>query len=73
VQSVDRDVTPSYGQLIKEFERLTGVPVLLNTSFISNEPVVMIPEDASGCFAMTRMEELVLENHVVVQAGNMHA
>jgi carbamoyltransferase len=65
VQTVERDVNPRYYRLIEEFGRVTGVPILLNTSFNENEPVVMTPEDAVACFAKTRMDVLVLGNHVV--------
>jgi carbamoyltransferase len=65
LQTVERDVNPRYYRLIEEFERLTGVPILLNTSFNENEPIVMTPEDAVACFAKTRMDLLVLGNHVV--------
>ena len=56
---------PVYYALIKEFERLTGVPVVLNTSFNENEPIVDTPEQALDCFLRTRMDVLVLEDTVV--------
>jgi carbamoyltransferase len=65
LQTVERDVNPRYYRLIEEFGRLTGVPVVLNTSFNENEPIVMTPEDAVACFAKTKMDVLVLGNHVV--------
>jgi carbamoyltransferase len=65
VQSVERDVNPRYFRLIEEFERLTGVPIVLNTSFNENEPIVMTPEQALDTFLKTRMDVLVLGNHVV--------
>jgi carbamoyltransferase len=65
LQTVERHVNPRYWRLIKEFEKLTGVPVVLNTSFNDGEPIVMTPEDAIETFTKTRMDVLVLGNHVV--------
>jgi carbamoyltransferase len=58
-------VAPRYWRLIKEFERATGVPIVLNTSFNENEPIVMTPREAVETFAKTTMDVLVLGNHVV--------
>jgi carbamoyltransferase len=68
LQTVDRDATPLYWQVIKEFENVTGVPVVLNTSFNENEPIVCRPEEAIECFLRTRMDALVVGNHVVRKA-----
>ena len=65
VESVERQVNPRYYRLIEEFERRTGVPMLLNTSFNENEPVVMTPEHALATFAKTKMDLLVLGNCIV--------
>ena len=65
VQTVEQHVNPRYYRLIEEFERLTGVPILLNTSFNENEPIVMTPAQAVDTFAGTRMDLLVLGNLVV--------
>lgn len=54
-----------YWQLIKEFEKLTGVPVVLNTSFNENEPIVCKPEEAIECFLRTEMDTLVIGNYMV--------
>jgi carbamoyltransferase len=62
LQTVTRAENPRYHDLIAEFGRLTGVPVLLNTSFNENEPVVCTPKEALDCFRRTRMDVLVLEN-----------
>ena len=62
LQTVGRATNPLYHQLISEFENLTGVPVVLNTSFNENEPIVMRPEEAIDCFMRTRMDALVLGN-----------
>jgi carbamoyltransferase len=68
LQTVSRDSNPRYWELIRAFERLTGVPVLLNTSFNENEPIVHRPAEALDCFLRTRMDVLVLGNHVVTKA-----
>ncbi|MBC7830109.1 MAG: carbamoyltransferase [Chitinophagaceae bacterium] len=65
LQTVDSNVTPRYYQLIETFRRKTGVPILLNTSFNENEPIVNSPEHALECFLRTNMDMLVLENCVV--------
>jgi carbamoyltransferase len=65
LQTVERALNPRYHRLIEEFERLTGVPIVLNTSFNENEPIVMTPEHAIDTFQKTRMDALVLGNHVV--------
>jgi len=51
--------------LIEEFYKLTGVPVVLNTSFNENEPIVCTPRDAIDCFLKTRMDVLYIGNHSV--------
>jgi carbamoyltransferase len=65
VQTVEERVSPRWYRLIKEFERRTGVPIVLNTSFNENEPIVMTPEQAVATFEKTQMDVLVLGNHVV--------
>ena len=60
-----RDSNPRYYELIEEFRKLTGVPIVLNTSFNENEPVVCRPEEALDCFLRTRMDVLVLGDHVL--------
>ena len=65
LQTVDRSASPLYWQLIKEFQGLTGVPVVLNTSFNENEPIVCRPEEAIECFMRTRMDALAIGNHLV--------
>jgi carbamoyltransferase len=66
-QTVSRKTNPRYWQLIKEFERLTGVPLLLNTSFNIQEPIVCEPEDAIKTFRGASFDALVLERHLVLQ------
>ena len=65
LQTVDRASNPRYYALIEAFSRLTGVPMVLNTSFNENEPVVCRPEEALDCFLRTKMDVLVLGNNVV--------
>ena len=62
IQTVERTANPRYYGLIEEFGRLTGVPVLLNTSFNRKEPIVARPEEAISCFLRTEMDTLVLGN-----------
>jgi carbamoyltransferase len=69
VQTVEREVEPRYYRLIEEFARLTDVPVLLNTSFNENEPIVMTPAGALETFRKTRMDVLVLGNYVLHRNG----
>ena len=65
LQTVTLAANPRYYQLIEEFYRLTGVPVVLNTSFNENEPIVCTPRDAIDCFLKTQMDVLYLGNRVV--------
>lgn len=66
LQTVCREDNPRYWKLIKAFERLTGIPIVLNTSFNENEPIVCIPEEALDCFKRTQMQVLVL-NHFYIE------
>jgi carbamoyltransferase len=68
LQSVSSETNPLYHKLISEFYRLTGVPMVLNTSFNENEPVVCAPEEALSCFLRTNMDCLVLGNYVIVRS-----
>jgi len=56
---------PRYYALIEAFRELTGVPMVLNTSFNENEPVVCRPEEALDCFLRTKMDVLVMGDWVV--------
>jgi carbamoyltransferase len=69
LQTVGREENPLYWKLIKEFENLTGVPVLLNTSFNENEPVVCTPEEAIDCFKRTKMDVLAIGSFLVEKRG----
>ena len=67
MQTVSQRDNPRYWNLIRAFERRTGVPILLNTSFNENEPIVLQPAEALDCFLRTRMDVLVLGDHVIVK------
>jgi carbamoyltransferase len=67
LQTVTRDANPLYYALISEFERQTGVPVVLNTSFNDNEPIVCRPQEALDCFLRTQMDALVLGNYLITR------
>lgn len=66
VQTVHKETNPRYHSLIAEFKRLTGCPVIVNTSFnVRGEPIVESPEDAFRCFMGTEIEVLVVENCIL--------
>jgi len=65
LQTVSRATNPRFWRLLCEFGNLTGVPVVLNTSFNENEPIVCRPEEAIDCFLRTKMDALVLGNTLV--------
>ena len=65
LQTVDASVSPRYHALISEFFKQTGVPILLNTSFNENEPIVNAPVEAINCYLRTSMDMLVMENIVL--------
>jgi carbamoyltransferase len=66
VQTVRRAVNPRYWELISEFDRLTGVPVIMNTSFnLRGEPIVCSPKDAVRTFYSSGMDFLVMGEHVI--------
>ena len=62
LQTVDGETNNRYYKLIKEFNKLTGVPIVLNTSFNENEPVVCRPDEALETFLRTKMDVLILGN-----------
>ena len=68
LQTVEQGISPLYWRIIREFENLTGVPVVLNTSFNENEPIVCTPQEAIECFLRTKMDALVIGNYLV---GNL--
>lgn len=65
LQTVCREANPRYHALIEAFKGLTGVPMVLNTSFNENEPVVCRPEQALDCFLRTKMDVLVLGDYLI--------
>ena len=65
LQTVHRDTNPLYYRLIEAFHSLTGVPLVLNTSFNENEPVVCRPEEALACFLRTKMDVLVMGKFLI--------
>jgi carbamoyltransferase len=67
LQTVSMETNPLYARLIGAFRALTGVPILLNTSFNENEPIVLRPAEALDCFLRTNMDVIVLGSHVVAR------
>jgi carbamoyltransferase len=67
LQTVTREENPMYYDLISAFHRRTGLPVILNTSFNENEPIVCTPEDAIDCFQRTRMDVLAIGSFLAVK------
>jgi carbamoyltransferase len=70
LQSVSRDENPLYYELIRAFERETRIPLLLNTSFNENEPIVCQPEEAINCFKRTRMDLLAIGPYLSSKTEN---
>ena len=68
LQTVTREENPMYYDLISAFHRKTGIPVILNTSFNENEPIVCTPEEAIDCFQRTRMDVLAIGPFLVVKS-----
>ena len=70
VHTVNRDINPLYWELIREFEKITGVPVILNTSFNENEPIVRTPDEALNCFLRTDFDVLSIGDYIVLKKDN---
>jgi len=70
LQTVTREENPMYYDLISAFYRKTGIPVILNTSFNENEPIVCTPEEAIDCFQRTRMDVLAIGSFLVTKTGS---
>jgi carbamoyltransferase len=71
LQTVSAEQNPRYYALIRAFAQRTDIPILLNTSFNENEPIVCQPSEALDCFLRTHMDVLVLGDHVLTRhAGN---
>jgi carbamoyltransferase len=73
LQTVTPELNPTYYRLIKTFYELTGVPIVLNTSFNENEPIVCTPRDAIDCFLKTRIDVLYLGNCALRRSGQNRA
>jgi carbamoyltransferase len=71
LQTVEREVNPLYWKLIHKFEEETGVPVLLNTSFNENEPIVQTPAQAIDCFLRTQMDVLAIGAFLLRKEENL--
>jgi carbamoyltransferase len=69
LQTVSRHTNPLYYRLIDSFRDITGVPMVLNTSFNENEPVVCKPEEALDCFLRTKMDTLVIGHSLITRHG----
>lgn len=67
LQTVDKEISPRYYALIECFRKKTGIPILLNTSFNENEPIVNTPEEAIQCYLRTNMDMLIMENLILVR------
>jgi carbamoyltransferase len=70
IQTVSRERAPLYHELITEFDRITGCPVLVNTSFnVRGEPIVCTPQDAYRCFMRTHLDYLVVGPFLLAKAA----
>ena len=67
LQTVKNEDNPRYYKLISCFNKITGIPIILNTSFNENEPIVFTPENALNCFLRTKMDILIIENWVIIR------
>src|SRR5205823_6487038 len=70
LQTVERDVNPRYWKLLNRFNELSGVPILVNTSFNENEPIVNTPAQALDCFLRTNMDGLAIGSFLALKAQN---
>jgi carbamoyltransferase len=70
LQTVSKNSNPRYHFLINSFRELSGVPILLNTSFNENEPVVCKPQEALDCFLRTKMDVLVMGDTMITRQSN---
>ncbi len=65
LQTVSQETAPRYWELINAFRERTGVPIVLNTSFNENEPIVCTPEEAINCFLRTKMDAIAIGNYLI--------
>ncbi|NDJ11479.1 MAG: carbamoyltransferase [Acidobacteriia bacterium] len=73
LQTVEKDTNPRYWGLLRAFEKLSGLPILINTSFNENEPIVNTPLQAIDCFLRTRMDMLVIGSFIARRQDNKRA
>ena len=73
LQAVEKDTNPRYWGLLRAFEKLSGLPILINTSFNENEPIVNTPLQAIDCFLRTRMDMLVIGSFIARRQDNKRA
>lgn len=74
VQTVHEDRHPRFARILRAFERKTGTPLMINTSFnVRGEPIVCTPEDAYRCFMATNMDALVIERFVLEKSAQPNA
>src|SRR6202041_1111771 len=70
LQTVERSINPRYWKLLKRFGEISGVPILINTSFNENEPIVNTPAQAIDCFLRTRMDAIAIGNYLLLKTEN---
>ena len=69
IQTLNREQNPRYYDLINEFYKITGIPMVLNTSFNCKEPIVETPEDAIRTFKRTELDLLVINDYILRKMG----
>ncbi len=72
IQTVDKELSPRFHKLISEFMDITGVPVVLNTSFNDQEPIVCSPRDAINTFLKTSIDYLCIGSFIIKRADQSH-
>ena len=70
MQVVDKKINARYHKLIYEFKKLTGIPMVLNTSFNEHEPIVCTPKEAVQTFLRTTIDYLVMNNYLILKKSN---
>ena len=70
LQTVSSDYNLNYYRLIQKFKEITSIPMILNTSFNENEPIVCKPQEAIDCFLRTKMDNLFIENFLIYRSDN---
>ena len=65
VQTVSKNLNNDFHEIIENFYKISNVPIVLNTSFNENEPIVMSPTNAIDCFLRTNMDILILNNYLI--------